>query len=70
LIPRSRVTLGRCCRAASAKLESKVLNQRTESRAWGTVTNLDVIAKIFHKIFTFDRARVGFQTAWPRYVDK
>jgi hypothetical protein len=70
LIRGSRVSLRRCCRAAIAKLESKFLNQRTESRKAGTVTNLGAIAKIFHKIFTFDLAGVAFQTTWPRYVDK
>jgi hypothetical protein len=70
LIRGSRASLGRCCRAAIAKLESKFLNQRTESREAGAVTNLDTIAKIFHKIFTFDLAGMVFQTAWPRYVDK
>jgi hypothetical protein len=70
LIRGSQVSLRRCCRAAIAKPESKFLNQRAESREAVTVTNLGAIAKIFHKIFTFDLARVIFQTAWPRYGDK
>jgi len=41
-------------------LESKFLNQRTESRGSGAVTNLGMAAKIFNKIFTIDCRETGF----------
>ena len=41
-------------------VESKFLNQRAESGAWGAVTNLGMAAKIFNKIFTFDCRETGF----------
>jgi hypothetical protein len=65
-----RLSLRQCCRIAIAKLESKFLNPRIESRASGVVTNLAGAAKNFHKKFTFDRTEAIFQTACGRYVDK
>ena len=35
-----------------------------------SVTNLEALAKNFHKIFTFDLGRADFQTARTRYGDK
>jgi len=70
LFHRLRESLRRCCGAASAKLESKFLNPRIESRISGVVTNLAGAAKNFHKKFTFDRKEAIFQTACGRYVDK
>ena len=63
-------SLRQCCRAAIAKPESKFLDSCTESRVRGVVTNLATSAKIFHKIFTFDRRETVFRTAYGRYVDK
>jgi hypothetical protein len=48
-------------------LESKFLNQRAESGAWGAVTNLGMAAKILINSLQSIAARPDFRNAWRHY---
>jgi hypothetical protein len=65
MLARSKLLFVPTCAAAVAKLESKFLNNRTESRGTGLRHKFPDALKIFHKFFTFDCRQTDFSKRLP-----